>query len=64
MGCPEGDVPANADGEGAVLPVAALYDGHLAPEEAAGPVEHLVRVAVVAAGGRVCVCVCGRRVVM
>jgi hypothetical protein len=41
------NIPANAHGKGSVLPHAALYDGHLAPEKAAGSVEDLVAVAVV-----------------
>jgi len=40
-------IPANAHGKGSVLPDAALHDGHLAPEKAAGSVEDLVAVAVV-----------------
>jgi hypothetical protein len=45
-----GDVPADSDGKGAVVPVAAFDDGHLAVEVAAGAVEDLVGVAVLGGG--------------
>jgi hypothetical protein len=47
------DVPSDADGEGPVLPVAAFYEGHLAPEEASRSIEYFVCVAVVWGGMRV-----------
>ncbi len=40
------DVPANADGEGAVGPVATLAQRQLPAQVAAGPVEDLVAVAM------------------
>lgn len=41
-------IPANADGKGPVLPVAALDEGHLAAQIRTRAVEDLVRVAVAA----------------
>lgn len=43
-------LPSDADGEGPLMPVPALDYGHFPAEEAAGPVEDLVGVAVL--GGR------------
>lgn len=55
MGCflwgAGGHAPTYADGEGAVGPVAAFDDGHLAAEVGAGAVEGFVGVAVVGVGG-------------
>lgn len=44
------DLPTDPNGKGPLAPVAALDDGHLAPKEAPGPVEDLVRVAVLGDG--------------
>lgn len=44
------NLPTDPNGKGSLVPVAPLDDGHLAPEEAPGPVEDLVRVPVL--GGR------------
>jgi hypothetical protein len=42
----DGGIPAYADGEGAVGPVAAFGQGHLPAEVGPGPVEDLMAVAV------------------
>jgi hypothetical protein len=48
--CGKRDIPTNAYGESALLPISAFDDGHLPAKEGARAIEDFVAMAMVAAG--------------